>query len=85
MSFSQIKGAVTGAFGRKSKSVAVLLTGLAASASASAALPSEIAAAFTALTTDFTDMSSLAWPVIATIVGGFALVTLFKRFVSKSL
>lgn len=50
---------------------------------AQAALPSEAAAAFTTLSGNVTDIFAAVWPVVATVVGGFVLIKLFKRGANK--
>lgn len=58
---------------------------LAGTASAQeAGLPPEVSAAFGEIETNFTGLAAEAWPVIATIVGGFILVKLFKKFANKA-
>lgn len=47
-------------------------------------LPAEIATAFTGISDNFDAMATLAWPVVATIVGGFILIKLFKKFANKA-
>lgn len=51
-----------------------MLSGLA-----SAALPAEATAAFTALSSAVTDILALVWPVVSLVVVGFITVKLFKR------
>jgi hypothetical protein len=56
-----------------------------ASSSSSAALPKEVATAFSGVSADFTSMATLAWPVIGTVAGGFILIRLFKRFTKAAI
>lgn len=46
---------------------------------ANAALPTEATAAFTALSGNVTDILAAVWPIVATVVGGFVLIKLFKK------
>lgn len=46
---------------------------------AHAALPTEATAAFTAVSGNVTDIFSAVWPIVATVVGGFVLIKLFKK------
>lgn len=57
---------------------------LMAAGSASAALPAEVATTLTAVQTDGEALIALAWPVMGAIVGGFVIMKLFKRAVSKA-
>ena len=50
-----------------------------ASAAAHAALPTEAAGAFTTLSGNVTDILAAIWPIVATCVGGFVLIRLFRR------
>lgn len=52
--------------------------------SVQAALPAEVATTFTAVQTDGEALIALAWPVLGAIVGGFVLMGLFKKAVSKA-
>lgn len=54
-------------------------------ASAHAALPTEAAAAFTALSGNVTDILAVVWPIVALSVGGFALIKLFKKGASRAI
>ena len=47
-------------------------------------LPAEVTAAFTGISSNYEAMAAVAWPVIATIVGGFILIKLFKKFANKA-
>lgn len=53
-------------------------------ASAQAALPTEVEAAFTAVETDGTAMIAKGWPVVTAIVGGLILIKLFKKVANRS-
>ena len=44
-----------------------------------AALPAEASSAFTTLSGNVTDILAAIWPIVAAVVGGFALIRLFKR------
>ena len=55
-----------------------------AATAASAALPSEAAGAFTALSGNVTDTLAVVWPIVALSVGGFTLIKLFKKGVSRA-
>ena len=50
-----------------------------ASMFARAALPAEAAGAFTTLSGNVTDLLAAIWPIVATCVGGFVLIRLFRR------
>lgn len=50
-----------------------------AAGAASAALPTEATAAFTAVSGNVTDIFAAIWPIIATVTGGFVLIKLFKK------
>lgn len=52
---------------------------------AMAALPTEAAAAFTALSGNVTDILAVIWPIVALSVGGFALIRLFKKGASRAI
>lgn len=62
---------------RKNLVVAVLF--LVSSVAAHAALPTEATAAFTAVSGNVTDIFAAVWPIVATVVGGFVLIKLFKK------
>lgn len=51
---------------------------------ARAALPTEATAAFTSLSDNLTAIFSLVWPILATAVGGWTLMKLFKKGASKA-
>jgi len=51
---------------------------------ASAAVPTEATDAITALGTDATAMTTAAWPILASITGGFIVMKLFKRAANKA-
>jgi len=52
---------------------------MAGSVAAHAALPTEANAAFTAVSGNVTDIFAAVWPIVATVVGGFVLIKLFKK------
>lgn len=54
------------------------------SAVSHAALPTEATAAFTALSTNATDVIAAIWPILALVTGGFALMKLFKKGASRA-
>ena len=54
------------------------------SAFAHAALPTEATAAFTTISTGVTDVLAATWPILAAVVGGFALMKLFKKGASRA-
>lgn len=62
-------------------SALALMVGLVSSAHA--ALPTEASAAFTALSGNVTDILAAVWPIVTLAVGGFVLISLFKRGASK--
>ena len=51
---------------------------------AHAALPTEATAAFNGLSTNVTDIFTAIWPILAAVVGGFALIKLFKKGASRA-
>jgi len=53
-------------------------------ASAHAALPTEAATAFSAITANVTDVLAAMWPIVALATGGFVLVKLFKKGANKA-
>jgi len=55
------------------------------SVAAHAALPTEATAAFTALTTNVSDITSAVWPILASVVGAFALMKLFKKGAGRAI
>lgn len=57
---------------------------LTVSGAASAALPTEATAAFTTLSGNVTDIIAAIWPILAAVVGGFALIKLFKKGAAKA-
>jgi hypothetical protein len=65
------------------KKIAVGVVAAVASVAANAALPTEASAAFTTLTGNVTDILAAVWPLVATLVGGFTLIKLFKRGAGK--
>ena len=54
------------------------------SAAAMAALPAEATAAFTTLSGNVTDILAAVWPIVATVTGGFVLISLFKKGANKA-
>lgn len=52
---------------------------------AHAALPTEATAAFTQLSDNLTAIFALVWPILATAVGGWTLMKLFKKGAGKAL
>lgn len=58
-------------------------TALVLGTAAHAALPTEATTAFTTLKTDSESLIAAAWPVVAAVVVGFVLLSLFKRAASK--
>lgn len=60
----------------------VALAGVAGMAHA--ALPTEATAAFTGLSTNVTDIFTAIWPIVAAVVGGFALIKLFKKGANRA-
>lgn len=70
-----------------SNNVLIILVGLfsmAVSGLASAALPTEATAAFTQISGNVTDVIAAVWPILATVVGAFALMKLFKKGANKA-
>lgn len=55
-----------------------------AAAFAHAALPPEATAAFTSLSDNLTAIFAAVWPILATAVGGWALIKLFKKGAGKA-
>lgn len=51
---------------------------------AHAALPTEATAAFTTLGGNVTDIMTAVWPILAAVVGGFALMKLFKKGANRA-
>lgn len=51
---------------------------------AHAALPPEATAAFTSLSDSLTAIFAAVWPIVATAVGGWALIKLFKKGAGKA-
>jgi hypothetical protein len=62
--------------------VAAALT--VATVAAHAALPTEAASAFTAISTNVTDVLAVVWPIVGMLTGGFVLIKLFKKGASKA-
>jgi len=56
-----------------------------ASVGAHAALPTEATAAFSALTGNVSDITTAVWPILASVVGAFALMKLFKKGTSRAI
>lgn len=69
---------------QKAAIASVVGVSMLSAGAAHAELPAPVAAAFTAIEGNFTSMETLAWPVVATITGGFILVKLFKKFANKA-
>lgn len=61
---------------------AVVLT-VAMTNQAMAALPAEATAAFTGIADNVTDILAVLWPIVASLTGGFVLISLFKKGASK--
>ncbi|WP_018404162.1 major coat protein [Marinobacter gelidimuriae] len=70
----------------KKNGVLVVVAGgfTALSTSAAAELPVAVGTAFTGISSDFAALLVLAWPVLGTIVGGFIVMKLFKKFANKA-
>ena len=51
---------------------------------AHAALPPEATSAFTSLSDNLTAIFAAVWPIVATAVGGWALIKLFKKGASRA-
>lgn len=62
--------------------VAFLLAAFAGMANA--ALPTEAAAAFTAISGNVTDILAVIWPIVTLMTGGFVLIKLFKKGANKA-
>ena len=52
--------------------------------SAHAALPTEAAAAFAAISGNVTDVLAVVWPIVTLMTGGFILIKLFKKGANKA-
>jgi len=52
---------------------------------AHAALPAEATSAFASLSDNLTAIFALVWPILATAVGGWTLMKLFKKGAGKAL
>lgn len=50
---------------------------------AHAALPTEATAAFTTISSSVTEILAAIWPIVASVTGGFVLISLFKKGASK--
>lgn len=57
---------------------------LAMSSASHAALPVYITNAFTEMQTNATDLAAQAWPVLIFVFGGFILMKMFKKFISRA-
>lgn len=57
---------------------------LAMSSASHAALPVYITGAFTEMQTNATDLAAQAWPVLIFVFGGFILMKMFKKFISRA-
>lgn len=69
----------------KRRNQVVVGSGLVITAgSASAALPTGVSTAFTALQTDGLALLDLAWPVATAITVGFIILGLFKKAANKA-
>ena len=65
-----------------SRSLALALA--AGTGAASAELPAEATAAFTALNTQVGDYTSAAWPIVITLTLAFVGIKLFKKFTNRA-
>lgn len=65
------------------KTLAVASVALSATA-ANAALPPEAEAAFTALSTNVTDILAAVWPIAVSLTVGFVGIKLFKKGANKA-
>jgi len=72
--------------GIKTRASVALVSVMAAGAASAqeATLPPEVGTAFSGISDNFESMAAMAWPVVGTIVGGFILVKLFKKFANKA-
>lgn len=57
---------------------------LMASSAAHAELPPEVTAAFDKIKTDFADLATSGWGVVAAVTGGLILLKLFKKFANRA-
>ncbi len=55
-----------------------------AAGSAAAAIPQEASDAFSTLSTDALGMVALGWPIVAIVVGGLALISIFKKVIARA-
>lgn len=62
--------------------IGMMLSMLAAAAHA--ALPTEATSAFQSLSDNLTAIFAAVWPIVATAVGGWALIKLFKKGAGKA-
>ncbi|KOO14412.1 hypothetical protein AKJ18_13500 [Vibrio xuii] len=70
---------------KNNKSKALFAIALLATAgTASAALPADAQAAIDSISTFVTDILAAAWPIAATITGGFIGIKLFKKGANKA-
>lgn len=67
-----------------SRIAGALVLAAASVSSAQAALPTEVTAAFSAISTDATDLLATGWPVLIVVFGGMILMKLFKKVASKA-
>ena len=74
---------INGIKGRAAVAVGSLVVAGTVSAQESG-LPAEVSTAFSGIETNYNDLAALAWPVVGTIVGGFVLLKLFKKFANKA-
>lgn len=64
--------------------VALGASGLALAQSSSSYLPSNVSSGYAQITSDFSTLTGLAWPIIATVAFTFVAVRLFKKAASKT-
>ncbi|MCL1478316.1 hypothetical protein MIH18_15590 [Marinobacter sp. M3C] len=70
---------------KKNGVLVCVVSGLTAlSTSAAAELPAAASAAVTEIGTTFTDLETVMWPIISSVVVGFIAVKLFKKFANKA-
>jgi hypothetical protein len=76
---------INGIKGRAAVTVgSLVVAGTASAQEAGGALPAEVSNAFSGIESNYNDLAALAWPVVGTIVGGFVLLKLFKKFANKA-
>lgn len=68
----------------KQNAIVLFVISMVASLSAHAALPTEAAAAFTAISGNVTDILAVVWPIVTLMTGGFVLIKLFKKGANKA-